>query len=388
MRIGINALFMIPGGVGGSETYLRNLIEHLGRIDHTNEYVVFTNREASNTFGLGPGNLREIPCPVRAKFRSARVLYEQLLLPPQAKKHDVEVLHSPGYTAPGLAPCASVVTIYDLNFLRHPEAFSRLSALSLRILVPMAARSSDMIITLSKSSMRDIVGALGVPKDKVRVIYPAASVPLSERGGSTMNHLRASYGIHGRFILTVAASHPHKNLCRLVEAYHILRREYSVDHQLALVGLKGRDHSRLMNLIAELSLEDDVVVTGWIPGEHRALIYEAADVFVFPSLFEGFGIPVLEAMMHGVPVVSSDAPSLCEAAGDATIVIDPHNVGEMAAAIHDALMDPGLRASLVERGYSQAKKFSWNETARQTLAVYEEAANRAAAGGSRWRSPT
>ncbi len=245
-----------------------------------------------------------------------------------------------------------------------------------------------MIITLSKSSMRDIVGALGVPKDKVRVIYPAASVPLSERGGSTMNHLRASYGIHGRFILTVAASHPHKNLCRLVEAYHILRREYSVDHQLALVGLKGRDHSRLMNLIAELSLEDDVVVTGWIPGEHRALIYEAADVFVFPSLFEGFGIPVLEAMMHGVPVVSSDAPSLCEAAGDATIVIDPHNVGEMAAAIHDALMDPGLRASLVERGYSQAKKFSWNETARQTLAVYEEAANRAAAGGSRWRSPT
>jgi glycosyltransferase involved in cell wall biosynthesis len=143
-----------------------------------------------------------------------------------------------------------------------------------------------------------------------------------------------------------------------------------------------------MNLIAELSLEADVIVTGWIPGEHRALLYEAADVFVFPSLFEGFGIPVLEAMMHGLPVVSSNAPSLCEAAGDATIVIDPHNVGEMAAAIQNALVDPKLRAALVERGHNQAKKFSWEETARQTLAVYQEAANRAAVGGSRFRSAT
>jgi len=373
MRIGINALFMIPGGVGGSETYLRNLITHLGRIDQTNEYVVFTNKESSNAFGLTSSNFREILCPIRAAFRPARVIYEQLFLPLQAKKHDIEVLHSPGYTAPTVAPCPSVVTIYDLNFLRHPEDFSRLSALTLRVLVPMAAKRCDMIITLSKNSMRDIVTALGVPEGKVRVIYPAASVPLSEHGGSTMHHLRVRYGIHRRFILCVAASHPHKNLCRLVEAYHTLRKKHSIEHQLVLVGLKGRDHSRLLNLIVELSLEGEVVATGWIPGEHLALLYESADVFVFPSLYEGFGIPVLEAMSHGVPVVASSASSLPEVAGDATMLVDPYRVPEIAAAIQQVLVDPVLRASLVERGYKQAQKFSWEETARQTLSVYEAA---------------
>ena len=184
MRIGINALFMIPGGVGGSETYLRNLITHLGRIDQTNEYVVFTNKESSNTFGLTGSNFREILCPIRAAFRPARVIYEQLLLPLQAERYGIDVLHSAGYTAPAVLPCRSVVTIYDLNFLHYPEDFSWLSALVLRILVPMAARRSDKIITLSKSSMRDIVAALDVPEKKVRVIYPAPSESVSAHNGS------------------------------------------------------------------------------------------------------------------------------------------------------------------------------------------------------------
>lgn len=370
MRIGINALFMIPGGVGGSETYLRNLITHLGRIDQTNEYVVFTNKESSNTFGLTGSNFWEILCPIRAAFRSARVIYEQLFLPLQAKKHGIEVLHSPGYTAPTVAPCPSVVTIYDLNFLRHPEDFSRLSALTLRVLVPLAAKRCDMIITLSKNSMRDIVAALDVTEKKVHVIYPAASESVSAHNGSSVNQVEQTYGIRGKFILSVAASHPHKNLCRLVEAYHTLRKKHSIEHQLVLVGLKGRDHSRLLNLIVELSLEGEVVTPRWIPGEHLALLYESADVFVFPSLYEGFGIPVLEAMKHGVPVVSSDVSSLCEATGGATMLVDPYRVPEITAAIQQVLVDPVLRASLVERGYEQAQKFSWEETARQTLSVY------------------
>lgn len=373
MRIGINALFMIPGGVGGSETYLRNLITHLGRTDQTNEYVVFTNKESANTFRLTCGNFREILCPIRATFRPARVIYEQLFLPLQAKKHDIEVLHSPGYTAPTIAPCPSVVTIYDLNFLRHPEDFSRLSALTLSVLVPMAAKRCDMIITLSKNSMRDIAAALDVPEKKVRVIYPAPSESVSAHNGSRVDQVRQRYGIRRKFILSVAASHPHKNLCRLVEAYHILRKEHSIEHQLVLVGLKGRDHPRLLDMIAKLSLESDVVVTGWISEGHLKSLYQAADLFAFPSLYEGFGIPVLEAMKHGVPVVASNASSLPEASGNATLVMDPYDVSQIAETILAALQNPELRTSLAERGERQANRFSWERAARQTLSVYAEA---------------
>jgi glycosyltransferase involved in cell wall biosynthesis len=373
MRIGINALFMIPGEVGGSETYLRNLVAHLGSMGRSNEYVIFTNRESAGTFVHPSSGFKEVHCPVRAAFRPARVLYEQLLLPLQVRQREIDVLHSPGYTAPFVSPCPSVVTIYDLNFLHHPEDFSQPSAMTLRVLVPLAAKRCDLIITLSKKSRRDIVATLGVSGDQVRVTYPAASVALLEPGRSTIQDLRLRHSISERYILCVAASHPHKNLCTLVEAYQLLRTQHSSEHQLVIVGLKGRDHDRLLELVSELSLENEVVLTGWIPDEQLALLYDSADVFVFPSLYEGFGIPVLEAMLYGVPVVSSNVSFLCEATGDATIAVNPHDSTEMATAIGRVLKDMHLRASLVEKGYQHAQKFSWEETARQTLKVYEEA---------------
>jgi glycosyltransferase involved in cell wall biosynthesis len=376
MRIGINALFMIPGEVGGSETYLRNLVAHLGSTGQSNEYVIFTNRESAGTFAYTSSSFTEAHCPVRAAFRPARVLYEQLLLPLQVRQHAIEVLHSPGYTAPLVSPCPSVVTIYDLNFLHHPEDFSQLSATTLRVLVPLAAKTCDMIATLSENSRRDIVARLKVPEEKVHVTYPAASVAPLRREGSSIQDLRLGHRINSRYILSVAASHPHKNLLTLVEAYHLLRSEHSSEHQLVIVGLRGRDHGRLLELITELSLQNEVILTGWIPAEHLALLYDSADVFVFPSLYEGFGIPVLEAMQHRVPVVSSNVSSLCEATGDATIAVDPHDAAGMAAAIRRILTDRALRANLVEKGYQHAGKFSWEQTARQTLDVYAEAVSR------------
>jgi glycosyltransferase involved in cell wall biosynthesis len=382
MRIGINALFMIPGGVGGSETYLRNLIQHLEQVDRANEYIIFVNRESSNTFALVSPNFRELPCPVPATFRTARILYEQLILPFQAKGHRIEILHSPGYTAPAVAPCPSVVTIYDVNFVRHPEAFSRLAAWTLRALVPMAAHRCDLIITLSENSRRDIVAELGVSADKVRTIYPAANVLLTKNRVKTAAEVEARYNLRGRVILSVAASHPHKNLRRLVEAYEILRRKYSVDHQLMLVGLKGRDHPVLLELIGKLSFQEEVILTGWVPAEHLSALYAKADVLVFPSLYEGFGLPVLEAMEHGVPVVTANVPSLSEAAGDATMAVDPHDAKAIAAAIHRVLVDPAFRERLVAKGYEHARMFSWEQAARQTLAVYEQAVSRSNSGDS------
>ena len=377
MRIGINALFLIPGGVGGTETYIRNLLESLARIDEKNEYVLFTNRENSGTFGIAQSNFREVLCPISASFRPARILWEQFALPFQVKKSGIDVLHSPGYTAPAMVSCPSIVTICDMNYAYYPEDWAKLSLLFLKILVPLAARKSDKIVALSQNSKRDIVKILEVPEDKVRVIYLSGneicySVAHDETINQRTQELGERYGIRGEFILTVAASHPHKNLERLIEAYGILRERKLVKHQLVLVGMKGRANHRLTDLVAELSLQEAVIFTGWVPDEHMPLLYSAADLFVFSSLFEGFGIPVLEAMACGTPVVSSNATSLPEVVGDAGVLVDPYDIEGMAEAMYEVLSNDALRDALVTKGLDRVKMFSWERTARETLAVYEE----------------
>jgi glycosyltransferase involved in cell wall biosynthesis len=304
-------------------------------------------------------------------------VWEQLVLPLQARKCGIDVLHSPGYTAPVLVACPSVVTIHDLNYFYYPEDFSKLAVLALKILVPAAARTSNKVITVSQNSKRDITTKLGIPPEKVCVIYEAAgsafcrSVSQTEAINRKMKVLRNRHGICSEFILTVAASHPHKNLDRLIRAYYFLRKARLVEHQLVVVGLKGRAHPGLTNLLSELSLQEVVTLTGWVPDEDMPLLYSAADLFIFPSLFEGFGIPVLEAMACGTPVISSNATSLPEVVGDAGILIDPYDIEGMAGAMYELLTDDELRNSLVTKGLDRVKMFSWERAARETLAVYE-----------------
>ena len=374
MRIGINALFLIPGKVGGSETYVRNLLKNLGAIDRENEYVLFTNLENSGIFKIPPDNFREVLCPIRASFRPARVLWEQFVLPFQIKKYKIEILHSPGYTAPILTPCHSVVTIHDMNYFFYPEDFPKLTTFLLKLLVPLAARRSDKIIAVSENSKKDIAKILKIPESKICVIYEAGasglSVPMSDEN-KPREKLKERYGIDKRFILTVSASHPHKNLDRLIEAYEILCRSYQIDCQLVIVGIKGSAQSGLMNQVKELSLGKKVIFTGWVSNEDLSLLYSEAQLFVFPSLFEGFGIPVLEAMAQGTPVVSSNAAALPEVVAEAALLIDPYSTGEISEAIYRALTEENLRTELVKKGLRRASQFSWEKTARKTIAVYK-----------------
>ena len=376
MRIGINTLFLIPGKVGGSEIYLRNLLRNLTMIDRENEYILFTNMENSGTFKISQDNFREVLCPIRANFRPARVLWEQFVLPFQIKKYKIEVLHSPGYTAPILTSCHSVGTIHDMNYFYYPEDFPRLTTMFLKLLVPLAARRSDKIITVSKNSKKDIVKILKVPESKICVIYEAGSsqlpVPIAvEERVKVREKFKERYGIDKKFILTVSVSHPHKNLHRLIEAYEILWKKYQIAYQLVIVGIKGRSQSGLVNFVKERSLGKKVIFTGWISNEDLSSLYSEAQLFVFPSLFEGFGIPVLEAMTHGTPVVSSNAASLPEVVGGAALLVDPYSVDEIAEAMHRVLTKENLRANLVKKGLKRASQFSWERTAGETLAVYK-----------------
>lgn len=378
MRIGVNALFLIPGKVGGSEVYLRKLLRHLAVIDKKNEYILFTNKENYGTFKIDQANFREILCPIRASFRPVRVLWEQLFLPFQVKKYRIDVLHSPGYTAPLMVPCCSVLTIHDMNCFYYPEDFPKLSALFLKMIIPLGAKRSDRIITISRNSKKDIVGMLKIPENKVCVIYEAGEGHSSRMFDENVarERLRGKYGIDREFILTVSASHPHKNLHRLLQAYSILNKRYRVKHLLILTGIKGRAEHSLKDLTKELSLKENVIFTGWVPVEDLSILYSNADLFVFPSLFEGFGIPVLEAMVHGTPVVSSNIASLPEIAGKAALLVDPYSVDEIAEAIHRVLIDETLRSTLIKKGLKRASQFSWEKTAIETLSVYKKACKR------------
>lgn len=373
MRIGINALYLIPGRVGGSEIYLRRLISALAGVDRENEYVVFTNRENRGTFELGD-NFIEHHCPVRGLIRPHRIAWEQVVLPWRARQRRLDVLHSPGFVAPLLAPCPSVVTVLDLIYLEFPETFPFLARQWMRFLVRHSSRRARAVIALSRYSRDEILWALDVPFWKIRAIYlgggeeRAAPAAAGEEEEILKNH-----GIASPYLLTVAASHPHKNLVRLLEAYY--RLEEKDRYQLVVLGVRhNRYGARLLQTVERLDLDRRVVFTGWIPERDKEIIYTRAACTVFPSLLEGFGLPVLESMRYGVPVACSDLPSLAEVAGEAACLFDPYSAESIAAAIRDCLFDRPLRERLIEKGRSHAAGFTWEETARQTLEVYRAAA--------------
>ena len=374
MRIGINTLFMIPGAVGGSETQLRNLVSKLAAIDSHNEYVLFTNRENSGGFNLDQPNFFEVRCPLPARFRPARILWEQFILPIQCQWHRIDLLHSPGYVSPIALPCPSVVSIHDMNYFFFPQDWSKLALWVLKILVPLSARVSSQVIAVSQSSKRQIMKTLKISEDKINVTYNGVNeIFHSHHSRREILEMKNRMGIKGNFILSVAFSHPHKNLSRLLQAYHILRKDKGITHQLLLTGNPGRDHSELVRMVRKLGINQEVIFTGYLPDHLMPLVYQAADLFVFPSLYEGFGLPILESMACGTPVVSSNAASLPEVVGRAGILVDPHDVNKMAGAMYRVLSDKSLAQDLVKKGLKQSKRFSWVETAKETLAIYKKA---------------
>ncbi len=373
MRIGINALYLIPGRVGGSEIYLRQLISALARIDRENEYIVFTNRENRGTFDLGD-NFREHHCPVKALIRPHRIAWEQMVLPYRARQQGIDVLHSPGFVAPLFCPCPSVVTILDLIYLEFPETFPFLARQWMKFLVKHSAHRAQALIALSEYSRDEILWALDLPFWKVNSVYMGGGEMIStppppeERAVILREH-----GITSPYILTVAAAHPHKNIARLLEAFYHFRDEMK-QYRLVIVGVQHNRYSQhLKEVVERLALNDHVTFTGWIPGRVKEAIFADAAMMVFPSLLEGFGLPVLEGMRSGLPVACSDLPSLAEVAGEAAYLFDPYSVEGISRALKACVSNDHLRAELIEKGRSHAAGFTWEKTARNTLEVYYKA---------------
>jgi len=365
-RVGLNLLFLVAGETGGSEIYVRQLVPKLAEVRPDLELVAFVNREGAGA-ELGVSEVVEVD--VSGRGRARRVLAEQRRLPRLARRHRIDLLHSPGTSAPRRPGVVSVVTILDVIYARHPEAHTLPMRLGMRAIVPLAARGADRVITISHAAAAEIAEELSVPPQRIDVTHLGGR-PI---GPATPElELRRRLGLaEAPLILSVSARRPHKNLPRLIEAFANLSADPAP--LLVLPGYETPFDDELRRRAAELGVAERVRFLSWVSDEDLEGLYAAAACFVFPSLAEGFGLPVLEAMQRGVPVACSDAAPLPEIGGDAARYFDPLDVGAMTTALSGLLEDAELRERLASEGRQRASSFTWERTARETAESYERA---------------
>ena len=350
----------------GNETYTLNLTRAL------------LAQAGERSFGLFTPNPDRLP-PYLAQARNARVIAVRpgnslirvpFSLPWAVGRAGARLLHV-NYVLPPVCPCPGVATVHDLSYELFPEDAPPRDRLVLGLLLPLSVRRAAAIIAVSENTRRDLLRRFAVPDERVSVIYEAAP-PHMQRvtDQDSIRQARQTYGLVQPYILAVGNLQPRKNLARLVEAYAVIRRQ-GVAAQLVITGQGRWRESELVRRVQEMGLTRDVVFTGYVPDSVLPVLYSGAAVFAYPSLYEGFGLPVLEAMTCGAPVVTSNVSSLPEVAGDAALLIDPRDVAALAGALCALLTRPELADDLRARGYKQAALFSWQKAAQQTLAVYD-----------------
>jgi glycosyltransferase involved in cell wall biosynthesis len=367
LHIGINALYLLPGKVGGAETYTRNLVKWLTAIDTRNKYTIFINQESAGIFEcLAPG-ITVAPCPIRATHRPIRILWEQCVLPFQVRARKIELLLSTGLTSPIFCPAKSVLVLYDLQHINQPHNFHWLYLLFLKTILYASAKSADGILTISNHVKNDIVKFYRIRPERIMVSHLGVDRELfNANRPPLMPAIQKRYGLPKRYLLYAAASLPHKNHARLFEALLHAKKQIP-DLKLLLIGARDKGEDVLVQKIRHLGLENDVILLGWVPFEDVPLIYQGCEAFVFPTLHEGFGLPIIESMACGVPVICSHMEPLIEVAGDAAMFVNPLDPEDIAKGIVLLLSDTSARAELVRKGFQRAKEFTWDATAQSTL---------------------
>jgi glycosyltransferase involved in cell wall biosynthesis len=378
IHIGLNLIFMVPGETGGMEVAVREGVPALVGAAPGVRFTAFVNREEAATTATAAATaerfgerVRTVTVPVNARSRMQWVAGEQLLLPRLAAREGVDLMHSLGSTAPGWGRFCRVVTVHDLIYARYPEAHAGIRSLGMRVLVPLAVRRADRVIADSQSTRDDLVSLLAVARGRVDVV-PLGLGAVKRVDAPPESEVRARFGLGDRqVLLTLSARRPHKNLLALIGALARIPAERRP--LLLLPGYPTWHDEQLRAHAAQLGVVDDVRMLGWLSGPDIEGLWGLASAFVFPSLYEGFGLPVLEAMARGVPVACSDAASLPEVAGDAALLFDGHDESAIAAAVQRLLGDPEEAERLRVAGRARAAEFTWQRTAQLTLASYARA---------------
>jgi glycosyltransferase involved in cell wall biosynthesis len=363
MRVGIDArlVYYSQAGIG---QYILHLVNGLAKVDEATEYVLLQSRKDSTTILEHP-KFRRVSLWTPSHHR-----LERYALNVELMRLGLDVLHSPDFIPPHRPSCKSVITVHDLAFLLYPHFLTKESARYYGH-IDQAVRWTDHIIAVSESTKRDTIQHLGVPEDKITVVYEAANPifrPVDRQ--QARQQVRDRHGVDGPFILFVSTIEPRKNVPTLIRALRQLMECYKEDVRLVLAGGKGWLFEDAFAVVEELKLNGQVHFVGRVTSEDLLHLYNAAEMLAHPAFYEGFGLPPLEAMACGTPVIVSNVASLPEVVGDAGLLIDPHDVDELTVALWRVLNEEQLRREMQEKGLRQAELFSWERAARETLDIY------------------
>jgi len=366
VRIAIDARKLHDYGIG---TYVRNLVSGLARQDGDDTYVLLC-REDDQDYARSLGPRFEALVETAGNY-SVR---EQLSVPLALARARIDLFHAPHYVVSPLTRCPFIVTIHDCIHLRFPQYLpNRAAYFYARFVMTQSARRARRILTVSRASKEDILHYLRVPADKVEVVYNALDERLAAPPTEAdLGRVRERYLLTSPFILYTGNIKPHKNIDRLIEAYSILRRRGVEDVKLVIIGEEISKYANLRRLVHRFQLHQHVRFFGFVNDETLAAMYRLASIFVFPSLYEGFGLPPLEAMAAGAPVITSNTSSLPEVVGDAALLIDPMDAGALADAMARVLREPALRADLIARGRARVQAFSWDRSVARVRQIYAE----------------
>ena len=367
LRLGVNALFDPPGDVGGSETYLSETLRALARRPDRPELVLFSNAENDRLLRAEFPEAEVVGSGIAATSRVARILAEQIQLPRLVRRARIDLLWSPGYTAPAFCACPQVVSILDVQYKRFPQDVSWLAARAMDVLYPLSARRSAAVVAISEFAKAEIVHFLGVPPEKVTTTLLAADPAFGAPGGPPPKETEGA-----PYLLCVAHTYPHKNVALLVRAFNRIAAE--IPHRLVLVG-KARLGEPEVAAALEHSPPGRVVRFPGLPWRELIALYQHADGFVFPSLYEGFGLPVLEAMRAGAPVLTTREASLPEIGGECVRYADGRDEAAFAAALRAAIALPvAERARLAAAAQARAAGFTWDASAEKLWYVLKQVA--------------
>jgi glycosyltransferase involved in cell wall biosynthesis len=358
-KVGINLLWMVPGVVGGSETYLTRLLSGLAERSTAFDYTIFAVPQFADAHPDLARTFKIAFAPVTGQFKSFRVAGENSWLAAQCRRRNIDLVHHAGGIVPIVRTARPVLTIHDLQYLYYPEYFTQAKLTYLKKMVPRSAEAARLILTPSEYTRRTVIERLNIDPQIV-IVVPHGISPREKRSDGT--EMRGKYGIEGRFFLYPAITYPHKNHLVLVEGLAKLVERHP-DATLVLTGGKGSFETRLAGEIKALGIERHIRRLGYIPAEDLDALYNEAVAMCFPSRFEGFGAPVLEAMARECPVIASDATALPEVVQDAGSLVSPDNAEQWAGAMAELLEDEARRDGLAKSGLERAKEFTWTRSA-------------------------